>query len=454
MNRHRNKIKKALSKEVPYWDDRDVWKGIENSLEPENNKKKGVLFLILVLLLVFISGYLIYKKGDSNTLSIANVESKIIEGNKSSRTVGVVASKNKLKSNLTKHGNITQNNTLNSEKTNKRSSINDGDKIFTKKNNKKSLSNSINDKNIVLINNKYEPSNNIIDSKNSFHSKVLGNRKEITKFVFIRNSIKELSPSNRNTITFKPTLDSSDYFSNTIRIKKYSLDFIGGVYYTIRELSSNNNYYWVNRKINKETMLESTNYSLAFQKFFNNNLSISLGLGYNQIIEKFIHTDSTVFVTKVYSDTAYIYLDGRYEGGMVNKTTTKYRFIKSPNRFRFLSIPISVYYNIPTANGRFQIGTGINIDIWSKYTGYSLSINNKTIHSQQKLNELYKRPIGISSLFFRVNYCFNIVKNIKGNIGLRSVIDLKSSNTIGTITQKYRQHGAIIGVSYVFNNYW
>ena len=195
-------------------------------------------------------------------------------------------------------------------------------------------------------------------------------------------------------------------------------------------------------------MLESTNTSISIQKYYKNKFSVEIGLSYSQMVEMFIHRDSTVSISKVYSDTAYIYPNGLYSGGMVNKTTTVYKTIKSPNRFKYLSIPIGINYNFRINNNIIQIGCGVNIDFWSKYKGYSLGLNGKTIKSTDKLNELYKRPFGISSVFFSANYKFIINSIFSGKIGLKSTKDVVSSNGNKSISQKYNQYGVLLGLSY------
>ncbi len=454
MKQHRTKIKNALSKSVPEWNDNAMWEDIESYLPPKKNNKNLGFFTVAALILLIISGYMIIKNQNHSIHSTTNSNKTILSENNSA--TNTLSNQNKLAKNINNETikSTTSINNLNdikhikpiNKKYNSPKIKSTNTDVFTAytKNNTSNI--------FRLIQNKHNSSYLKLTETNSkiYLSNNNSSYENIAKLTKIYQKFPELISTIRNIKINLPDIEIDNNISKIINQPKYSIDLDVGMFYTTRFLTSTGNQNWINRKIQSETILESTNTSISFHKYYRNNLSVEIGLTYTQMVEMFIHRDSTVSITKVYSDTAYIYPNGLYSGGMVNKTTTVYRTIKSPNRFRYLSIPIGINYNFKLNNNIIQIGCGVNIDFWSKYKGYSLGLNGKTIQSTDKLNELYKRPLGISSGFFNANYRFTINSTISGKIGFVSTIDIRSSNVNKSISQKYKQYGALLGLSYRF----
>jgi len=446
MKQHRSKIKNALSKDVPNWDDSDVWKGIENTLPPEKRNNKGFLYFIAIAIVFMIIGYSYLDKKNNisnskNKTQTSNSNSTVINNEVFIEYSPIKTEKQKIKG-LDKPIIYTK----------RKNDLNKYNSRIKKANFNSNILKKVKKQNTLQINknklvNIVQVSNKV--TTNYLQAKNINTGKNIWLISKLNQNIKEI---NIPKIIVK--IDTPEIISvkKEIRFKsepKYSLDFNSGVYYTKRSLSSSSYSNWIEKKNKSETILETTDLFLSITRYFNNRISVSVGVQYSQIIEEFIHTDSTISISKIFSDTAFIFSNGVYTGGMVNKTTTDYRTIKSPNRFKYLSIPIGIYYYIPIRKNQIQLGGGINIDLWSKYTGYSLDFNNKTINSHKKLDELYKRPIGISSVFISVKYKFKLKNKFMANIGIKSTMDIMSSNRSKKITQKYNQYGINLGLSYL-----
>lgn len=449
MKQHRTKIKNALSNEVPKWDDLDVWKGIEDNLPAKKKRRIGYYFFIASALLLLVTSYLSFKyiNNSSNSLINSKIKTETTNKNTSSNEIqhnntntGIVSSAFSISQNIDSNKISKSDPRLNTLSKENRTTK------HYKNNSKKIGSNS--SKLVFEKISKHVPNINLKEDSEFTSSTQMIINKNISELVLTNQFIRKLENPKRHFSIRTPNFGIVKKTKSQVE-SKYTVDFIGGVYFTARTLSSSNYQNWINRKIEKETMLESTNFTLSLQRHFNNNFSVLIGLGYTQTIERFIHKDSIVSVSEVYSDTAFVYPSGIYVGGMVNKTTTNYKTIKSPNRFRYLSIPIGVNYNIHCSKSTIQIGGGINIDFWSRYSGYSLDLDNKTIHSSNELNNLYKRPIAISSIYFKTNYSFKFNNSFTGKIGFKSIFDINSSNTNKDIVQKYALYGGYIGLTYM-----
>ncbi len=202
---------------------------------------------------------------------------------------------------------------------------------------------------------------------------------------------------------------------------------------------------------------ESKKYSfsdeLAVGLEYRSGLFFELGVRYDQINEKFNYFDPNAL-----SESTVIVSDTIVSEGMtqviVDTVTTKLpgvREIVHNNRFRKISLPLSVGYQFPI-NKKVSVAarTGIVMNVWSKYIGKMfdenldvVSIVDRQNGNNPFFNKLVHSVSASAYLQYKMNKRMEILVGLDGykNIG-------STSYDTNPIDQKYSSLGIFIGTKY------
>lgn len=479
MKDHKNKIKEALNKPVPNWDEDGVWEHLDKNLPKKKNKKRFFFLLFFSLLgislmLSKLSMQEIGNIGASENTNITideNQENKKIKNEQLERETYLQSS-----SLLEKEEIILSNTTIKEENPSDKSA---SDKTSSSKQilNKQTLTSSSQslisenptsyNKNFSTNTSDNQSENNTNQTENKTSKSIATKDDQNTILAHTNNSIEP--STNQNTLLDFQKLSFiklqqlsilddkmilknaklSIVEENTKPLNFYSASFTAGVFYTTRNLQSDIHKLWEQRKNATEQIAESSEYQILVQSKFNNHWSIGTGINFRQTIEVYEDRDSTILsVTPIQHDSTYL-INNVAVSGVSNLTRLQYRNVYSPNKFQTVNIPIALGYQFDMKKVTLGITFGSNLKIWQRYSGHSVNLNNNITNDPDELKNLYTSKITFGSTFLSAQLNRRFGAHWDLNLGLKSIVDFNSNifSDEKEIDLRYKLLGAYLGVS-------
>lgn len=212
---------------------------------------------------------------------------------------------------------------------------------------------------------------------------------------------------------------------------------------------------YTNSRLSSESKKYSFSDEITFGASFRNGYIAEIGLRYDQINEKFNYKDfnATGSTTLINSDTinnssgnTEIIID------TIMTDVVGVREVINHNKFRKISIPISLGYEVPL-NKKVVLGAkaGLVVNVWSKYEGKMFNDAGNIVEIdeiQKGKNPFFKTFVHNASASLYLQY--NINDNLSFVTGLNGYKNLgTTSHEFYGIEQKYSSLGLFVGGKYL-----
>jgi len=438
MNNFEQDIKSKLNKYNSDIDPAEIWTDIQN--KRKKKRRFGFIwFAAAFLLLMGISALIInftFKKND-NFKEITKKTNNKISNSK------LIEKQEQDNYNITTNSNTTKNNE-NKKLISKNISI------------KKSLNHSYSEstKNNLhhILNPKKKQYKNI--AKQTKSSIKIENDIAITNHLHQSNSIKALN-CKQYYITSKTAELALNFLPKTNKYKKsirpfYSMTF--GANHTVDQfvLSDDNSREFLNNVKNNERVLEAFDINLGYNLPLTNSFSLYSGLNYGQIDSKLSFSYKTIRQIEIDSALTKIIINSVYDSLKIyerTKTNTLYNVKENIYNYkRYLRVPVMIVYNSNFNILKYQLRTGIDINIFTLNSGKAITpYGEMTTLSDTETNSLKNRILG--DFHFDLLFEYPINSNLSLLIGPQYKVNIESFMQSKAGFDQYRHNfGINIGI--------
>lgn len=167
--------------------------------------------------------------------------------------------------------------------------------------------------------------------------------------------------------------------------------FSGGVGMPIRKLNSKKSETGLYRERNKtETPYYATNFSTSIGVIANKQWTISSGLEFVNVVEKFYYSkDDATVILKKYDPSDNVYYDSLATGRMIEG---------SKNKFTMFNLPIDLGYEKRLGKWKVGIEAGIGLNLYFNSSGKILYAD-QNVQRLEDIDNIYKTNIGLQFRF-------------------------------------------------------
>jgi hypothetical protein len=209
---------------------------------------------------------------------------------------------------------------------------------------------------------------------------------------------------------------------------------------------------FVQYKRDTEKVLETSHSSAMLQLTNRRQWQLSTGITYQRTAHWFNFESVNVQQQQVPSDSASFFnFNGNqvFLPGQVTQTVTTITDIRSPSSLHRLFIPIQVGYEYRHRRSAMSIQTGILLNIWNRYSGFSLDPEGVLMDkNSDRLADLY-RAKGVHALSLALSYKYQISPKWSIATGVFTQHDLSSLMRPATqVDLRYRQLGVNLALNY------
>ncbi len=428
--KNNDKIKAALNKDVPTWDENALWDKIENQLPEEKKNRKGIWMLFFGLL-VLLGGWGIGAFEHSNIQTGEEAKGRAFE----------------------------------------QSNIQTGEQVKGAS----GLARDLADTNVPL--DASGPARDLADTNVPLDASGLAREYSDTNVAIDTSGrARDLADTNVPLDALGPSLspkasagkhalmlhekiaadsENSDPINKVTNLTKAqnAIKITTGIFNTSRSLSSTTDTEWIDAKQQTESLHESMDYQIAYEKRILRNLYLSAGVGFRQSIEISTFRDSLVNDRMIDSDSAIIVntLTGsHYFSGKIEEKTTQGRTTITPNKYRRLYLPLRLAYQVQKNKSSLQFGIGLNIELLSNFKGAALDFDMQRTKDTEQIASIYKNKVEISELSFDLSYAYALNKKLNLVAGLGYLHGIKNHLNHDAYNLKYRHLGLRLGVSCLY----
>ena len=473
-----DKIKAALQKDIPTWDDNAVWEKIETQL-PEEKKNRGIFWLFFIGAIVLGTVYFMNVDEPTQLSEHSSIQTNEVVENTSDRTAEENPTFNETEeghsiSRLSNDTSIQTNQTKGSAKQAKKI-INDRyavgiqsqssepqqsiAKFITKKS-----KNSITKDQSKIGPDLSKPSlsqglahANIKKHESSFDIEPLTKLTTlaINTFGVGLNTFSNPNPNpNPN-----PNSNSNSLIDPQIKNpfkSAGSLKISAGIFNTMRTFRSTTDTEWIDAKQASEQLKETSDFQLQYEKPMLKNLSIAVGFGFRQSIELASTKDSLVNIQPIQSDSAIIVTTvqgDQYFSGELEQKTVQGRTTITPNRYRRLYLPVRIGYTLHKNKSSLQFSAGVNIDLLTQFRGNALNFDLTRTKAADQIRDIYNNKVQLSEFALELNYGYTISPRFKLFAGIGYLHGLKNHLNHVDFEMRYGHFGGNVGINFLIMKY-
>jgi hypothetical protein len=129
--------------------------------------------------------------------------------------------------------------------------------------------------------------------------------------------------------------------------------------------------------------------------------SLSVGLEFQQVINKILREQTVIERVTVFDEMAYYYLDSNnnrvWVADSVTSTRIYTREVQAAKRHTIVNAPILLGYHFELDRWRFGVTAGVNIHLFHYYNGKTLDQSGQIIDAETgTLNAVYDKELGVS----------------------------------------------------------
>ncbi len=239
----------------------------------------------------------------------------------------------------------------------------------------------------------------------------------------------------------------AQYYIGTRHISSYAFN-------SLRAKSEGLNEY-TNSRLSSESKKYSFSDEVTFGASFRNGYIAEIGIRYDQINEKFNYKDFNATGSTVLINTDTINNGSGNTEIIIDTVMTDVvgvREVINHNKFRKISIPISLGYEVPF-NKKVTLGgkAGLVVNVWSKYDGKMFDGSGNIVEIsevQQSKSPFFKTLVHNASASLYLQY--NVNDNLSFVTGLNGYKNLgATSHEFYGIEQKYSSLGLFVGGKYL-----
>lgn len=239
----------------------------------------------------------------------------------------------------------------------------------------------------------------------------------------------------------------AQYYIGTRHISSYAFN-------SLRAKSEGLNEY-TNSRLSSESKKYSFSDEVTFGASFQNGYIAEIGIRYDQINEKFNYKDFNATGSTVLINSDTINNGSGNTEIIVDTVMTDVvgvREVINHNKFRKISIPVSLGYEVPL-NKKVTLGgkAGLVVNVWSKYDGKMFDGSGNIVEIsevQQSKSPFFKTLVHNASASLYLQY--NVNDNLSFVTGLNGYKNLgATSHEFYGIEQKYSSLGLFVGGKYL-----
>jgi hypothetical protein len=230
-----------------------------------------------------------------------------------------------------------------------------------------------------------------------------GNKLYATVQTITSNEVKKTSTVYINTTTLRSSPDCPTVEKNTAGNKKY-ISIYASPDFVTKKYSDTGSSTFLNKRKESTQILSAFSAGVNYTNVFANGVSISAGLHYSQINEKFSFVQSNVL--------QLTYTINPATGDTINiSSITGTRYKTTINRYRTIDMPLLIGYEMGNTNWHVNVHAGAVVNMYSWQKGDALDVNLKPISITTGVatdTYKYKTNIGVgimfgASVFYKLN---------------------------------------------------
>ena len=173
----------------------------------------------------------------------------------------------------------------------------------------------------------------------------------------------KLIAAKQNTIFQKETIPCP---KPEVDAKKSSLEFYVGTDFLLRKFTDTSNTSYLNQRKETQTFKSAFQIGLRYNKSIGRGFSLSGGIQYNQINERFRHTQGNII--------NYTYVIDASGDTVQTIQTISARYKQITNRYRMFELPIMIGYDLRTEHIGVRFNAGVMLNVHSFYKGEGLGV--------------------------------------------------------------------------------
>jgi len=237
-----------------------------------------------------------------------------------------------------------------------------------------------------------------------------------------------------------------EYYLGSRHISSYAFN-------SLRAKSEGLNEYTKSR-LRSESKKYSFSDEINFGASFRNGYFAEIGVRYDQINEKFNYKDYNASGSATFINNDTISIGGNPEAisDTIITDVAGVREVVNHNKFRKISIPVSIGYEFPLNKKVTVAGkAGLLVNVWSKYEGKMFDESGAIadIGEIQKSRNPFFRSL-VHSATASVYLQYNVNNNLQLISGLNGYKNLGStSHEFYGVEQKYSSLGLFVGAKYL-----
>ncbi|MEN9963916.1 MAG: hypothetical protein RL582_1011 [Bacteroidota bacterium] len=146
-----------------------------------------------------------------------------------------------------------------------------------------------------------------------------------------------------------------------VAAKKSSLEFYAGTDFLLRKFTDTSNTSYLNQRKETQTFKSAFQIGVRYNRSIGRGFSLSGGIQYNQINERFRHTQGNII--------NYTYVIDASGDTVQTIQTISARYKQITNRYRMFELPFMIGYDLRSENIGVRFNAGVMLNVHSFYKG-------------------------------------------------------------------------------------